>query len=173
MALANGRVDFHTRDPVLVDRREARRQRAGSTRPPAACCSTRSCRDGAAGFQNTRHEEEGARRARASRATAAPASRETVAFLDRLKEFGFRNATRGGVSIGIEDLHIPAEKATLLKEATERVERFQRAYETGNITNGERYNKVIDTWTHANTDIADAMVKRDARVAAAGSTPCS
>jgi DNA-directed RNA polymerase subunit beta' len=84
---------------------------------------------------------------------------ETVAMLDRLKEFGFRNATRGGVSIGIEDLHIPKDKQTLLQEASERVERFQRAYATGNITNGERYNKVIDTWTHANTDIADAMVK--------------
>ncbi|MFN8571934.1 MAG: DNA-directed RNA polymerase subunit beta' [Gemmatimonadaceae bacterium] len=83
----------------------------------------------------------------------------TVEFLDRLKEFGFRYATRGGVSIGIEDLHIPGEKTTLLKEAEERVERFQRAYSTGNITNGERYNKVIDTWTHANSDVADAMVK--------------
>jgi DNA-directed RNA polymerase subunit beta' len=83
----------------------------------------------------------------------------TVSFLDRLKEFGFFNATRGGVSIGVEDLHIPAEKQTLLNEATERVERFQKAYQTGNITNGERYNKVIDTWTHANSDIADAMVK--------------
>ncbi|HEY3285493.1 MAG TPA: DNA-directed RNA polymerase subunit beta' [Gemmatimonadaceae bacterium] len=84
----------------------------------------------------------------------------TVAFLDRLKEFGFRNATRGGVSIGISDLEIPEEKETLLEEAGTRVERFQKAYSTGNITNGERYNKVIDTWTHANNDIADAMVKR-------------
>jgi DNA-directed RNA polymerase subunit beta' len=83
----------------------------------------------------------------------------TVAFLDRLKEFGFTNATRGGVSIGIEDLEIPTAKTTLLHEAEERVERFQRAYQTGNITNGERYNKVIDTWTHANSDIADEMVK--------------
>jgi len=83
----------------------------------------------------------------------------TVQFLDRLKEFGFANATRGGVSIGIEDLHIPKEKETLLEEATTRVERFTRAYQTGNITNGERYNKVIDTWTHANSDVADAMVK--------------
>src|SRR5687767_6190227 len=82
----------------------------------------------------------------------------TVPFLDRLKDFGFRNATRGGISIGIEDLHIPEEKESLLQDATERVERFQRAYQTGNITNGERYNKVIDTWTHANSDIADAMV---------------
>jgi DNA-directed RNA polymerase subunit beta' len=83
---------------------------------------------------------------------------ETVAFLDRLKEFGYRHATRGGVSIGVEDLHIPAKKETILGEAQERVERFQRAYATGNITNGERYNKVIDTWTHANSDIAEAMV---------------
>ena len=83
----------------------------------------------------------------------------TVQFLDRLKEFGFRNATRGGVSIGIEDLHIPREKESILEGARTRVERFQRAYQTGNITNGERYNKVIDTWTHANTDVADAMVK--------------
>src|SRR6185436_14217753 len=83
----------------------------------------------------------------------------TVNFLDRLKEFGFANATRGGVSIGIEDLEIPGAKAGLLEEAEERVERFQKAYQTGNITNGERYNKVIDTWTHANSDIADEMVK--------------
>ncbi|MHB2034389.1 MAG: DNA-directed RNA polymerase subunit beta' [Gemmatimonadaceae bacterium] len=83
----------------------------------------------------------------------------TVQFLDRLKEFGFFNATRGGVSIGIEDLQIPAAKKELLQEAEERVERFQRAYQTGNITNGERYNKVIDTWTHANSDVAEAMVR--------------
>jgi DNA-directed RNA polymerase subunit beta' len=87
----------------------------------------------------------------------------TVNFLDRLKEFGFHNATRGGVSIGVEDLEIPTDKATLLTEAEERVTRFQKAYSTGNITNGERYNKVIDTWTHANSDIADAMVKAMAR----------
>ncbi len=87
----------------------------------------------------------------------------TVSFLDRLKEFGFHNATRGGVSIGVEDLEIPSDKSTLLTEAEERVTRFQKAYATGNITNGERYNKVIDTWTHANSDIADAMVKAMAR----------
>src|SRR6266576_3197422 len=83
----------------------------------------------------------------------------TVPFLDRLKEFGFRYATRGGVSIGVADLEIPTEKAPLLHDAEARVERFQRAYSTGNITNGERYNKVIDTWTHANNDVADAMVR--------------
>ena len=82
----------------------------------------------------------------------------TVEFLDRLKGFGFGYATRGGISIGVEDLYIPAAKQKLLGEAEERVERFQRAYQSGSITNGERYNRVIDAWTHANNDIADEMV---------------
>ncbi|HXW97984.1 MAG TPA: DNA-directed RNA polymerase subunit beta', partial [Gemmatimonadales bacterium] len=83
---------------------------------------------------------------------------DTVIFLDRLKEFGFRYATQGGISIGVEDLEIPREKVTLLDEADKRVQRFQRAYNTGQITFGERYNKVIDAWTHANNDVAEAMV---------------
>jgi DNA-directed RNA polymerase subunit beta' len=83
---------------------------------------------------------------------------ETVQFLDRLKDFGFAHATRGGVSIGVQDLEIPGEKATILDQAQARVDRFQRAYSAGQITFGERYNKVIDAWTHANTDIAEAMV---------------
>src|SRR6267143_1852467 len=82
----------------------------------------------------------------------------TVQFLDQLKEFGFRYATIGGVSIGVADLEIPTEKSPLLHDAEARVERFQRAYSTGQITFGERYNKVIDAWTHANNDIAEAMV---------------
>src|SRR6266487_573603 len=82
----------------------------------------------------------------------------TVQFLDQLKEFGFRYATMGGVSIGVADLEIPIEKSPLLHDAEARVERFQRAYATGQITFGERYNKVIDAWTHANNDIAEAMV---------------
>ncbi len=84
--------------------------------------------------------------------------RDTVEFLDRLKRFGFEFATGGGISIGIEDLEIPTEKFELLAEAQKRVERFQKAYNTGQITFGERYNKVIDAWTHANNDVAEAML---------------
>jgi DNA-directed RNA polymerase subunit beta' len=82
----------------------------------------------------------------------------TVTFLDALKEFGFRSATLGGVSIGVEDLLIPTEKPVIIDEAAKRVARYQKAYSTGQITFGERYNKVIDAWTHANNDIAAAMV---------------
>ena len=83
----------------------------------------------------------------------------TTEFLDNLKDFGFRYATLGGVSVGIDDLEVPPEKGELLGEATEQVTRFQNAYESGFISNGERYNKIIDTWTHANNDVADAMVQ--------------
>ncbi len=82
----------------------------------------------------------------------------TVKFLDALKEFGFRSATVGGVSIGVTDLQIPTEKSEIIEEAATRVTRYQKAYSTGQITFGERYNKVIDAWTHANNDIAAAMV---------------
>jgi DNA-directed RNA polymerase subunit beta' len=85
--------------------------------------------------------------------------KDTTEFLDRLKDFGFRYATMGGVSVGIDDLEVPREKQEILGEADEQVARFQRAYASGYISNGERYNKVIDTWTHANNDVADAMVR--------------
>jgi DNA-directed RNA polymerase subunit beta' len=95
---------------------------------------------------------------------------DTVTFLDRLKEFGFRFATVGGISIGIEDLEIPEEKTKLITEAEARVQRFQRAYNTGQITFGERYNKVIDAWTHANNDVAEAMIN-SMRVSRGGFNP--
>ena len=69
----------------------------------------------------------------------------------------------GGVSVGIADLEVPKEKLEILGEASGQVSRFQKAYGSGFISNGERYNKVIDTWTHANNDVADAMVRRLAR----------
>src|SRR5262249_31418634 len=86
--------------------------------------------------------------------------RRTTEFLDALKDFGFRFATMGGISVGLVDLEIPEDKTEILKDAEEEVARFTRAYQNGVISNGERYNKVIDTWTHANNDVADAMVKR-------------
>jgi DNA-directed RNA polymerase subunit beta' len=86
--------------------------------------------------------------------------RRTTEFLDEMKDVGFRYATMGGISVGLVDLVVPTEKNELLGEADEEVARFTRAYQNGVISNGERYNKVIDTWTHANNDVADAMVRR-------------
>jgi DNA-directed RNA polymerase subunit beta' len=84
--------------------------------------------------------------------------KSTTEFLDRLKEFGFRHATQAGISIGLDDMYIPTEKQEILAEAQADVDRFTKAYHRGVISFGERYNKVIDAWTHANNDVADAMV---------------
>jgi len=84
--------------------------------------------------------------------------KRTTRYLDRLKDFGFRSATEGGISIGMDDMEIPPEKREILAEAQEDVDRFTRAYQRGVISFGERYNKVIDAWTHANNDVANAMV---------------
>jgi DNA-directed RNA polymerase subunit beta' len=84
--------------------------------------------------------------------------KRTTDFLDDLKDFGFKYATVGGTSIGIEDLEIPPRKADIIGSARADTERFTKAYERGVISNGERYNRVIDAWTHANNDVADAMV---------------
>jgi DNA-directed RNA polymerase subunit beta' len=91
--------------------------------------------------------------------------RRTTEFLDALKDFGFRYSTLGGISVGLVDLVVPQEKNDILADADEEVARFTRAYQNGVISNGERYNKIIDTWTHANNDVADAMVRRLERAA--------
>ena len=83
---------------------------------------------------------------------------ETTAFLDRLKDFGFRYATHAGLSIGLDDMKIPPKKQEIIGRAQEDVNRFTQAYQRGVISFGERYNKVIDTWTHANNDVAEVMI---------------
>ncbi len=83
----------------------------------------------------------------------------TVAFLDELKDLGFRYATLSGLSIGIDDMHIPTSKDQLLAKAREDVNEVEQQYQDGVITNGERYNKVVDIWAHVTEVIADQMFK--------------
>lgn len=85
--------------------------------------------------------------------------RETVAFLDRVKEIGFTYATRAGISICIDDMHIPTKKKELLTQARKEVSEIEGQYSNGLITNGERYNKVVDIWAHATDIIANEMMK--------------
>src|SRR3989337_2990032 len=74
--------------------------------------------------------------------------RETVVFLDKVKELGFRYATKSGISISIEDMHIPSKKAELIGKAENGSLEVEQQYAEGLITKGERYNKVIDIWAH-------------------------
>jgi len=82
---------------------------------------------------------------------------KTVEMLDSLKNLGFAYATRSGLSIGIDDLIIPKEKAALVETARQEVIKVESQYLEGAITNGERYNKVIAIWSEATEDIANAM----------------
>jgi DNA-directed RNA polymerase subunit beta' len=83
----------------------------------------------------------------------------TVLFLDNLEKLGFKYATLSGTSICIDDMHIPVKKATIIKEAEQAVLEVQRQYSEGLITNGERYNKVIDIWAQVTEKIADEMMR--------------
>jgi DNA-directed RNA polymerase subunit beta' len=81
----------------------------------------------------------------------------TVKMLDGIKELGFRYATRAGLSIGIDDMLIPADKSKLVSEAEKQVVNVQQQYLDGAITNGERYNKVIEIWSSVTEKVADEM----------------
>ena len=84
---------------------------------------------------------------------------KTVEMLDGLKKLGFGYATRSGLSIGIDDLIVPSQKATLVQAANDEVLRVEKQYLEGAITNGERYNKVIAIWSDVTERVADAMFK--------------
>jgi DNA-directed RNA polymerase subunit beta' len=81
----------------------------------------------------------------------------TVKMLDEIKALGFKYATRSGLSIGIDDMVIPDNKKTLVKDADKSVIAVQQQYLDGAITNGERYNKVIEIWSAITEKVADEM----------------
>ncbi|MFP6626403.1 MAG: DNA-directed RNA polymerase subunit beta' [Deltaproteobacteria bacterium] len=85
-------------------------------------------------------------------------NKRCVLLADRLKDLGFAMSTKAGISIGIKDMKIPDSKARLLEEAGGSVKEIQQQYEAGFITNGERYNKVVDIWANATDAIADEMM---------------
>jgi DNA-directed RNA polymerase subunit beta' len=82
---------------------------------------------------------------------------QTVAFLDDLKDIGFRYATLSGLSIGIVDMHVPSSKGVLIEQARKDVAEVEQQYQDGVITNGERYNKVVDIWAHVTEQIAEEL----------------
>jgi DNA-directed RNA polymerase subunit beta' len=85
--------------------------------------------------------------------------RETVVLLDKIKDIGFFYATKAGVSICIDNMHIPTKKEELITRAQREVNEIEKQYGEGLITNGERYNKVIDIWAHVTEQVANEMMK--------------
>lgn len=84
--------------------------------------------------------------------------KETVIFADQLMYMGFAYATRSGLSINIDDLVIPKEKGAIIDRAEEEVKEIGQQYSAGLVTQGERYNKVVDIWSRTNDQVAKAMM---------------
>ncbi len=84
----------------------------------------------------------------------------TAKFLDDLKDTGFRYATAGGLSVSYIDMIVPEEKETLIGKANKKVEGILNEHEQGVITDAERYNKIIDVWTHTTNDVARALMEK-------------
>ena len=83
----------------------------------------------------------------------------TVQMLDEVKNLGFLYATRAGISIGIDDMVVPSEKAGLVQEAEKQVMEVQAQYQEGAITHGERYNKIIEIWSKVTERVSEEMFK--------------
>ena len=86
-------------------------------------------------------------------------NKSTVIFADKLKDVGYHHATRAGISIGIKDMRIPDNKMTFIDEANGEVAEIADQHANGLITEGERYNKVVDIWAQKTDQIADAMMQ--------------
>jgi DNA-directed RNA polymerase subunit beta' len=84
--------------------------------------------------------------------------RDTVIFADQLMQNGFRLATRAGISIAINDMSVPTQKVTLLAAAEAEVKEIQQQYVSGLVTDGERYNKVVDIWSKTGDEVGKAMM---------------
>jgi DNA-directed RNA polymerase subunit beta' len=85
--------------------------------------------------------------------------KETVIFCDRLMSLGFQQACKAGISFGKDDLIIPEEKRRLVSEAQEQVKQYEQQYQDGLITQGEKYNKVVDVWSRCTDKVAEEMLK--------------
>jgi len=86
--------------------------------------------------------------------------KETVVFADQLMYTGFHYATRAGVSFGVNDMVVPVEKKKILESAENEVKDIQDQYAAGLVTDGERYNKVVDIWSRTNDQVAKAMMEK-------------
>ncbi len=93
------------------------------------------------------------------KAYRAAGAKKTCIMADRLKDLGYYNATLAGLSISINDMKIPESKAEILERAQKEIAEVQRQYAEGLITDGERYNKVIDIWTRATDEVAKVMME--------------
>ena len=85
--------------------------------------------------------------------------KETVIFADQLMNLGFKYAAKAGISFGKDDLIVPIEKQKFLDATQKKVQEYENQYQDGLITQGEKYNKVIDAWSECTNSVADKMLE--------------
>ncbi|MFA6020637.1 MAG: DNA-directed RNA polymerase subunit beta' [Rhodospirillales bacterium] len=90
--------------------------------------------------------------------------KETVIFADRLMALGYKHACTAGISFGKDDMVVPATKTKLVSDTEERVKEFEQQYQDGLITQGEKYNKVVDAWSHCTEKVAEEMMKEISKI---------
>ncbi len=136
-------------------------RRASASRPPwAACCSGTSSRARSASTPSTRCSTRSSSGDLIDICYRLTGEKETVLLADRIRSLGYTHATRAGISIALKDMIIPPRKQEFLDYARKEVAEIENQYLEGLITDGERYNKVIDIWAEVTEKVAGEMMQQ-------------
>jgi DNA-directed RNA polymerase subunit beta' len=163
MALDTGKIDLHTMIKVrlgdvrvVTDSQETRNSKTVET--TAGRCIFNDMLPEEMPFYNMTMSQRRLSRV-ISDCFELTGSAQTVDLLDRIKDLGFKYATLAGLSFGVTDLKIPQKKAEIIDQTETRVGKIRRNYNNGVLTEGERYNQVIDAWTNARVAVTNEMMK--------------
>ncbi|UCG47185.1 MAG: DNA-directed RNA polymerase subunit beta' [Phycisphaerales bacterium] len=184
MAHEMGKIGLHTRIKVRIPKRSpGRGVRGGAQREstgPVACevvettvgrCIFNDMLPAGMPFYNKTMSQKALSKV-ISDCFEYTGSAETVELLDKIKNLGFKYATLAGLSFGITDLKIPARKQEIIEETEKRVGKIHKNYNDGVLTEGERYNQVIDAWTNARVAVTNEMMRGLKQDTNEDGTPC-
>jgi len=164
LAYALGKVDTHARVKVRLPHNRRERKEGDQDSPPGAVIETtvgrvmfNDCLPAGMPFYNTPMRSSELARV-ISDCYQMLGRRATIELLDNMNRTGFRESTRSGLSFATDDLITPSTKAKIIAEAEKKVLKHQREYQRGMITDGERYNQVLDAWTDAHQKITKEMM---------------
>jgi len=162
MALDMGKIDLHTRIKVrldkvqVIDDSEIRQEKIVET--TAGRCIFNDMLPAGMPFYNMTMSQRKLSRV-ISDCFEFAGSAETVDLLDRIKNLGFKYATLGGLSFGVMDLKIPKKKQEIIEQTENKISKISKNYNDGVLTEGERYNQVIDAWTNARVAVTNEMMQ--------------
>lgn len=163
-ALATRKVRLHTKIEMRLKQTKIIKDRTGGEEPKNGLCTTTVGRvvfnailpEGMP-FYNYTLDQKGLSRI-IQDCYKILGREKTIILLDSIKEVGFKECTKAGLSLSITDLKMPAKKWDILEKTQEEIEKIQKLYRKGIITEGERYNQIIDTWTYASEKVAEEML---------------